>query len=75
MRMPATGLDFPHLVDNDLAYWKALHNEYWPAFYLVDRCGRIRTRQVGELHSGQPSGRGLEARIEALLSEPADCTR
>jgi hypothetical protein len=70
------GLDFPHLVDNDLAYWKALRNEYWPAIYLVDRCGRIRARQVGEVHSGQSSGRALEARIEALLAEPrTDCAR
>jgi hypothetical protein len=70
------GLDFPHFLDNDLAYWKALHNEYWPAIYLVDRCGRIRARHVGEVHSGQPSARGLETRIEALLSErPTDCVR
>jgi hypothetical protein len=67
------GLDFPHLLDSDYAYWRALGNEYWPTVYLVDRCGRIRERQVGEIHAGQPSGQSLEARLEALLSEGGPC--
>ncbi|HUG51967.1 MAG TPA: hypothetical protein VMR21_00125 [Vicinamibacteria bacterium] len=67
-------LDFPHLLDNDHAYWKALDNHYWPALYLVDRCGRIRERAIGEVHAGQASGRRLESRIEALLREaPGAC--
>ena len=65
------GLDYPHLLDNDSAYWKALGNEYWPTVYLVDRCGRLRDRHIGEVHSGEDSGRRVEARIEALLAEPA----
>jgi thiol-disulfide isomerase/thioredoxin len=65
------GLDYPHLLDNDSAYWKALGAEYWPTVYLVDRCGRLRDRHVGEVHSAQDSGRLVEARIEALLAEPA----
>jgi thiol-disulfide isomerase/thioredoxin len=64
------GLDYPHLLDNDMAYWRALKNQYWPATYLVDRQGRIRLVQVGEVHSGQDSGRKLEAAIESLLAEP-----
>jgi hypothetical protein len=68
------GLDFPHLLDNDYAYWNALQNHYWPAIYLVDRCGRIRAHTVGEVHAGEESGRKLEAQIETLLREsPADC--
>jgi hypothetical protein len=66
------GLSFPQFLDNDSAYWKALRNEYWPAVYLVDRCGRLRERAFGEVHAGEDSGRRLEARIEALLAEPAD---
>jgi thiol-disulfide isomerase/thioredoxin len=67
-------LAFPHLIDNDHAYWNALDNHYWPALYLVDRCGRIRANAIGEVHAGQPSGRRLEAEIEGLLKEsPADC--
>jgi hypothetical protein len=67
------GLAFPQLLDNDYAYWNALRNEYWPALYLVDRCGRIRERAIGEIHSGEPSGRRLEARIEELLAEAPGC--
>jgi thiol-disulfide isomerase/thioredoxin len=63
------GLDYPHFLDNDSAYWRALRNQYWPATYLVDRQGRIRALQVGEVHSGQESGRKLEAAIESLLAE------
>jgi thiol-disulfide isomerase/thioredoxin len=65
------GLDYPHLLDNDSAYWKALGAEYWPTMYLVDRCGRLRDRHVGEVHSAEDSGRLVEARIEALLAAPA----
>jgi len=64
-------LDYPHLLDNEMAYWNALRNEYWPTTYLVDRCGRIRERHIGEVHEGEASGRNLEARIEALLAESA----
>jgi hypothetical protein len=66
------GLDYPQLLDVDYAYWKALGNQYWPTAYLVDRCGRIRTRHIGEVHADQPSGRALEAQIEALLTEAPD---
>ena len=65
------GLDYPHLLDNDSAYWNALGTEYWPTVYLVDRCGRLRDRHIGEVHSGEDSGRQVEVRIEALLAEPA----
>jgi hypothetical protein len=65
------GLDFPHLLDDDHAYWDALGNQYWPALYLVDRCGRIRGHAFGEVHSGEESGRRLEAQIEDLLRETA----
>ena len=66
------GLLFPHLLDNDYAYWKALDNQYWPSIYLVDRCGRIRARAIGEVHAGEASGRRLEAQIEMLLGETPD---
>lgn len=67
-------LDFPHLLDNDYTYWNLLGNHYWPAIYLVDRCGRIRERAIGEVLADEPSGRGLDAQIETLLAESlADC--
>lgn len=62
-------LDHPVMMDNDFAYWKALGNRYWPAFYLVDRQGRIRGRFVGETHAGEPRARRIEAMVDRLLDE------
>jgi hypothetical protein len=68
------GLSFPQFIDNDHAYWNALGNEYWPAFYLIDRCGRIRARAVGELHTGERRALSFEQTIDALLEErEAEC--
>ena len=67
------GLGFSHLVDPEFEYWKALENRYWPTVYLVDRCGRIRGSRIGEIHSGQPSGRQMETLLEKLLAEGATC--
>jgi thiol-disulfide isomerase/thioredoxin len=63
------GLHHPIMMDNDLSYWHALDNEYWPAWYLVDRRGVIRKVAVGETHPGDPRARALEGQIEALLAE------
>ena len=69
------GLDWPHLVDNDYRYWRALDNNYWPSVYLVDRCGRLRALFIGEIHGGQPSGTRADAQIEVLLAETTeDCS-
>jgi hypothetical protein len=68
------GLDYPHLIDNDQSYWRALGNEYWPALYLVDRCGRIRAKQEGEVHEGDATGRRMNAKIEELLAEDLSCS-
>jgi hypothetical protein len=67
------GLDWPHVLDNDSAYWNALQNHYWPSVYLVDRCGRIRRRFAGEIHLGQLTGARAETEIATLLAEPGDC--
>ena len=64
-------LAWPQLLDNDYAYWRALSNQYWPAFYVVDRGGRIRGRFVGETHVGDSRARQIETAIERLLGEPA----
>ena len=42
--------------------WRAWGNEAWPAFYLLDRSGRIVLVREGEGHA-----RELEAAIRALL--------
>jgi len=41
-------VDYPVAVDNDYAIWRAFDNHYWPALYLVDAQGRIRSHQFGE---------------------------
>jgi hypothetical protein len=46
-----------------------------PTTYLVDRCGRIRVRHIGEVHSDQDCGRVLEKQLQALLDERVDCPR
>jgi thiol-disulfide isomerase/thioredoxin len=42
------GIVYPVAVDSDHAVWRAFHNEYWPALYLVDAKGGIRYHQFGE---------------------------
>jgi hypothetical protein len=65
------GLDYSHLLDNKSAYMDALGARAWPTVYLVDRCGRIRDSEIGEVHAKDESAQRLEARIEELLGEPA----
>ena len=62
-------LTYPHYIDNDFAYWRALNNRYWPAFYLIDKKGQIRAVEVGEMHSGTARAKKFEEQIEALLTE------
>ena len=66
------GLDYPHLLDDDSTYMNALGAEGWPSMYLVDRCGRVRESQFGEVAlKDDPDATRLEAAIETLLAEPA----
>jgi thiol-disulfide isomerase/thioredoxin len=41
-------IDYPIVIDNDYAIWRAFNNQYWPALYLVDGRGRVRQHQFGE---------------------------
>jgi hypothetical protein len=63
-----------HFLDNHMAYWRALDNEYWPAIYVVDGRGRIRERAVGEVHIGTGQDKSLSRLVEQLLAE-ADSPR
>jgi len=62
-------LEHPIMVDNDLRYWHALGNRYWPAYYLIDKSGRIRAKFFGETHAGDPQAKRIEATLESLLAE------
>jgi peroxiredoxin len=50
------GLKFPVAVDTDGETWRAWHNKYWPAIYVVDKAGRVRFEWSGELTSGGNKG-------------------
>lgn len=56
------GIHYPVGQDNDFQTWRAWDNEAWPAFYLLDRSGRIILVREGEGHAHE-----LEAAIRALL--------
>ena len=58
------GITFP--LDPDFATWDAYENRYWPAFYFIDRRGRLRHAQFGE---GQYER--AASVIEELLAEPS----
>jgi len=63
------GLTQPIYLDTDMAYWTALHNQYWPAFYLADKQGRIRLKADGEMHEGDADAVRFERMILRLLAE------
>jgi thiol-disulfide isomerase/thioredoxin len=42
------GLEYPIVLDNDYAIWRAYSNSFWPAKYLIDGKRRIRYYHFGE---------------------------
>ena len=42
------GVAFPVAFDPSYATWNAYGNQYWPAFYFVDKRGRVRHAHFGE---------------------------
>jgi thiol-disulfide isomerase/thioredoxin len=62
------GITYPVMLDGDYSYWNALHNRYWPAFYLIDRDGRLRAQAIGEMHVGEANALQLESTIKQLLA-------
>jgi thiol-disulfide isomerase/thioredoxin len=57
---------FPVAFDPSFGTWQAYGNHYWPAFYFVDKAGRIR-----HVHFGEGDYEGSEQVIRQLLSEAA----
>ncbi len=61
----------PVMVDGDYSYWNAMKNQYWPAFYVIGKNGRIAARAIGEMHVGQSRAAELEQAIEEQLAADA----
>jgi len=55
---------YPIAIDNDYAIWHAFTNHYWPALYLVDAQGHIRSH-----HFGEGAYELSEMMIQQLLAE------
>ena len=58
------GLEYPIVLDNEYAIWRAYSNRFWPAKYLIDAKGRIRY-----YHFGEGSYQETEVAIQGLLRE------
>lgn len=58
------GITYPVAQDNDYATWNAYSNQYWPAFYLIDKSGH-----VVYTHFGEGDYDKTEAAIRALLAQ------
>ena len=63
------GIKYPVMMDNDYAFWNALNNRYWPAFYIVDKSGNIVGSFAGEMHSNTERARVVEDIIEKMLEQ------
>lgn len=46
--VPALGLKYAVVTDNDYTTWKAYKVEAWPTMFVLDKKGRIRWLHVGE---------------------------
>jgi thiol-disulfide isomerase/thioredoxin len=61
---------YPVVFDDEMAIWKAFHNQYWPAKYITDRQGDVRYVHFGEGEYAQ-----TETVIRLLLGVADDAPR
>jgi thiol-disulfide isomerase/thioredoxin len=59
------GIRYPVAQDNRYATWQAYSNQYWPAFYLINKKGQIVYKHFGEGKYGE-----TEEAIRTLLAQP-----
>lgn len=57
-------VEYPVVIDNDSAIWRAFDNNYWPALYFIDAHGKLRQH-----HFGEGEYEKSEATIQRLLAE------
>jgi len=58
------GIEYPAVLDNDYATWRAYGNQYWPRKYLIDIHGKIVYDHIGEGDYEE-----TEMKIRELLEE------
>jgi thiol-disulfide isomerase/thioredoxin len=58
-------IHYPVAQDNRYATWEAYSNQYWPAYYLIDKSGKIVY-----IHFGEGDYAETEATIKRLLAQP-----
>ena len=58
------GIEYPVVLDNGYAIWRAYSNRFWPAKYLIDTQGRLRY-----YHFGEGLYQETETQIQNLLRE------
>jgi thiol-disulfide isomerase/thioredoxin len=58
------GVNYPVVLDDNLAIWRKFGNRGWPGFYFVGADGRIRHQSLGE-----GNYEGSERLIQRLLAE------
>ena len=63
-RVKELGVEFPVVMDNNFAIWRAFNNRFWPAVYIVDKQGRIRFH-----HDGEGRYADIDAAVRTLLAE------
>ena len=57
-------IEYPVVIDNDYAMWRAFDNHYWPALYLLDPRGGVR-----HTHFGESKYEESERAIQRLLAD------
>ena len=57
-------IEYPVVIDNDYAIWRAFRNQAWPALYFIDARGRVRDH-----HFGEGAYDASERTIQKLLAE------
>ncbi len=62
-------ISYPVALDAAMDTWRNFFNHYWPAHYLIDKAGRIRS-----VHYGEGEYVDTENEIRELLGEPGQAT-
>src|SRR5882762_9070266 len=63
-QVPALGIKYPVVTDNDYQTWQAYGVEAWPTIVVLDKQGRVRWAHVGEGRYDE-----TESVFKALLAE------